>query len=73
MTIEIADEATFSRAAGERDRHRVEFTPLADLAAGEWHWRVRAVNACGDGPWSTPRAFTVVATPGVLEPRCARG
>ena len=62
--IEIADEATFSTPLVSETVTELEFTPLADLAAGEWHWRVRAINACGAGPWSTSRAFTVVAMPG---------
>lgn len=34
------------------------------LPAGDWFWRVRAVNSAGTpGPWSAVRAFTVQGAP----------
>ena len=59
--LEIADEGTFAAPLVSETVTELSYTPLVDLAAGGWHWRVRAANACGDGPWTTSRAFTVLA------------
>src|SRR5690606_33121848 len=44
---------------------------VGGLSAGAgYEWRVRAVNAAGDGPWSEPWGFTV-APPPVVVPAAA--
>lgn len=35
------------------------YTPSPNLTDGVYYWRVRGVNADGEGPWSTSRQFTV--------------
>jgi hypothetical protein len=41
------------------------YTLETALAPGAYFWRVRASNACGDGPWSPTFALTVLSIPPV--------
>jgi hypothetical protein len=47
------------------------YTPAAAMPGGVWYWRVRAENACGDGPWTSGWLFYIGAptgTPSLLGP-----
>ena len=61
--MQVDDDPAFaSPLIDEGGLAATEFTPATDLAAGVWHWRVQAHNACHDGPWSATRSFTVSDT-----------
>ncbi|MBE0644776.1 MAG: hypothetical protein IH600_11900, partial [Bacteroidetes bacterium] len=63
--LQIATNAAFtSPVVDAGNLNRMEIRPPFDLSAKTLHyWRVRAVNAKGDGPWSTVYSFTTVSTP----------
>ncbi|NSW54032.1 MAG: VCBS repeat-containing protein [Anaerolineae bacterium] len=46
------------------------FTPAANLAAGEWFWRVKTVHAGAESGWSSVWSFTLsdLAAPDLLSP-----
>ncbi|NDJ84495.1 MAG: fibronectin type III domain-containing protein [Chloroflexi bacterium] len=40
-------------------------TPSTQLGHGNFTWKVRGINAIGEGPWGTPEAFEIVT--GIVE------
>ena len=58
--IQVDDDSSFSSPVVNETTAGTSWTPGSALARGvTLHWRVRAVNVCGGGPWSSPRTFTV--------------
>ena len=66
--LEIATDAAFSEivhaAAVKATSYPLTIFQLDP--ASHYFWRVRAVNACGDGPWSAPFELSTVRLPDVL-------
>lgn len=59
--VEVANDADFTDVVASTRVDGTTFTPATPLAADRLHhFRVRAVNPCGAGPWSTPRSFRTV-------------
>ncbi len=44
------------------------YWPAGALPLRQYYWRVRARNACGDGPWPSSKWFTTIAGPPTPEP-----
>ena len=65
--LQVASNDTFSdRLVDEEDIRELSYT-LDDLAQGStYHWRVRGINASGEGPWVSSRFRTAKALPGVV-------
>jgi len=64
--IQVATDAAFTNVViDETGIVDTEFTPTADLMTNTEHfWRVRGINACGTGSWSSTWSFTTLAVPG---------
>lgn len=59
--VEIATDAAFTTIVASARVQGTSYTPPAPLAANTvHHFRVRAVNPCGAGAWSTVRSFSTV-------------
>lgn len=43
-----------------------DYTPGTELLPDTYHWRARACNECGCGPWSSAWNVTITAIPGVV-------
>jgi hypothetical protein len=50
--IQVDDDDDFSSAEVDSEVSGTSFTPATPLAAGSYHWRVRADTDCGHGAWS---------------------
>jgi hypothetical protein len=61
--LQVDDDSSFSSPEVNHTTSSTSHTPATPLAAGEYHWRVRAENGCGDGPWSSVRALTIDQAP----------
>jgi hypothetical protein len=74
--LQVDDQSSFSSTEVDAVTGEVSYTPTASLAPGDYHWRVRAGNECGDGPWSSPAwQFTVesdTVRPGQVDDLAAR-
>jgi hypothetical protein len=70
-TLEVDDNASFASPEVQKTTEDPYDDLTATLPPGTYHWRVRASSACGDGPWSPARTFTVVhkpAAPSLVSP-----
>lgn len=56
--IEIATDPAFSNIVDSEIVEGTSYTGAPLQAAQTYYWRVRAVNPCGDGAWSTVFSFT---------------
>lgn len=58
--VQIATDASFSNVVETANGVTTsEYTPISATAQSTiYYWRVRGVNACGNGPWSISRSFT---------------
>jgi hypothetical protein len=65
--VEVAADPSFSTVVATATSVIPTTTPASPLdpETGYW-WRVRAVNPCGDGPWSAVWSFTTRAIPPIL-------
>jgi hypothetical protein len=61
--IQVDDDPSFSSPELDGTTTGPEYPDPPPLPPGTYHWRVRASNACGDGPWSSVWSFTVDAVP----------
>ncbi len=59
--IQIANNASFTRA-GTYSATTTSYTPTANLTAGTYYWRVRALVNSASGDWSAARSLTVSAS-----------
>jgi hypothetical protein len=50
--IQVDNNVGFSSPEVDQTVSTPSFTPSTPLAPGAYHWRVRASDACGNGPWS---------------------
>jgi hypothetical protein len=56
--IQVATDAGFTTIVVDETIDGTDFVPAAELATGtDYYWRVRGLNACGDGDWSTTFEF----------------
>jgi len=63
--LQVARTADFSHPLFDVQTKDTQWTPTADLSAGEFFWRAASVDAQGrQGPWSKPQAFRYVPGPG---------
>lgn len=81
--IQVATDAGFGTIVIDETVDGASFQPEADLATGtDFFWRVRGLNACGEGAWSstfefqtrfepiadvTPESMTIEVEPGASE------
>jgi hypothetical protein len=65
FTIEIATDSGFANVVDTATVESTSYTPGSPLASNQqYFWRVKGLNACGDGPYSTVFDFYTVALPG---------
>ncbi|MEO1088696.1 MAG: hypothetical protein AAFY88_31070, partial [Acidobacteriota bacterium] len=63
--VEVATDAGFSNVVGSASNITDSSWTASGLAgSGEYYWRVRARNGCGDGAWSATRSFATEVLPG---------
>jgi hypothetical protein len=60
--VQIASDAAFTTIIDSGSSATTSYTAKVLLTVGQtYHWRVRSVNACGDGTYSASRQFTTGA------------
>jgi subtilisin family serine protease len=65
--MEVAADPSFVTVVASATSTTPTATPASPLdPETEYWWRVRAVNPCGDGPWSATWSFTTRAVPPIL-------
>lgn len=71
--VELYSDAQLSNRIAESETANTTFTPASPLAfSSSYYWRVRGINAVGNGEWSSLRLFTTQADPNqVPEPPVA--
>jgi hypothetical protein len=63
--IEIATDPGLNNVVDSGSVSDLTYTPGTDLSTSTvYFWRVRSINACGDGDFSAPYRFTTVGAPG---------
>jgi hypothetical protein len=65
--IQVDDDPSFGSPEIEATSSSSDFTPTSALAPGTYHWRVRAIGECGDGPWSVVRSITILTPPSISD------
>jgi choice-of-anchor B domain-containing protein len=65
-TFELSEDAAFNSIIEVEQVSTNSFEYSSSLPVGEYFWRVRMNNTCGEGPWSTVRTFQVIVV-GVTE------
>jgi hypothetical protein len=68
--IEIDDAPDFASPLNQNSSQSTETSPTPK-APGQYWWRVKGGNACGEGDWSAARSFTILpmpAAPTLLSP-----
>jgi hypothetical protein len=67
--LQIAQDAKFVSPLRDEDGLATSSRTIADLAAGEYWWRIQSIRADGDrGPFGDPQAFELRALPADPEP-----
>jgi hypothetical protein len=61
--IQVDDNPSFGDPEINTTTTTDHFVPTTPLPAVTLHWRVRAINDCGPGPWSPSRSFSIDAAP----------
>jgi len=61
--IQVDNNSDFSSPEINQTASSTSYTPGTGLAPGNYHWRVRATNSCGDGSWSSTWSVTILSTP----------
>jgi len=61
--IQVDDNASFSSPEISQTTTITSYTPITDLPANTYYWRVQASNACGTGSWSAEWEFTISLEP----------
>jgi uncharacterized repeat protein (TIGR01451 family) len=60
--IQVDDDPAFGSPVLDQTAVGTFYTYPGSLPAGTYYWRVRAVDACGEGPWSETWSMTVLST-----------
>lgn len=59
--VQVATDAAFTNIVASGTVTGTSFTPTTGLTPNtQYHWRVRAINGCGDSAFSPVRTFTTV-------------
>jgi hypothetical protein len=58
--FELASDENFTSIIEMENLSVTNYLLTFDLPDGTYHWRVRASNGCGNGPWSEVYEFTVM-------------
>jgi choice-of-anchor B domain-containing protein len=58
--FELASDETFESIIEVQNVSETNYLLTFDLPDGTYHWRVRAINGCGDGIWSEVFSFSVM-------------
>jgi ELWxxDGT repeat protein len=61
--IQVDDDADFSSPAFTKQTSETDYTPDAGLSPGTYYWRVRAINDCDRGPWSSKWQLVILSAP----------
>ena len=63
--VQVATDAAFTTVVAEAmDVAGTSWQATGISGSGEYFWRVRSSNGCGDGAWSSARSFSTVVLPG---------
>ena len=63
--IQIDNNSNFSSPLVNLAVSNTSFTPVNNLSAGTYFWRVQARNSAGSSNWSTVWSVTIITVPGV--------
>lgn len=58
--FQLATDAAFTSIIDEQEVAGTTYDPLFDLPAGNYFWRVMALNECGSSPYSETATFSVL-------------
>jgi hypothetical protein len=61
--IQVDDDSKFSSPEIDQVSSSTSYTPGTGLVPGTYYWRVRSINACGQGSWSSDWSFTITNNP----------
>jgi uncharacterized repeat protein (TIGR01451 family) len=61
--IQLDDDPAFGSPVLDQTVVGTFYTYPGSLPVGTYYWRVRAVDPCGEGPWSETWSLTVLSTP----------
>ncbi len=61
--IQVDDFSSFLTPVISQTTSSSYYIPSSALADGTYYWRVRALNSCGDGPWSSAWQFEIGPVP----------
>jgi len=56
----VDNNSSFSSPEINQTTSGTSYTPGTALALGIYYWRVRAINVCGEGSWSSTWSFTII-------------
>jgi hypothetical protein len=57
--LQVDEDPGFGSPEIDESTASASYTPTVPLDFGTYHWRVRASNGCGDGPWSLVWSVTI--------------
>jgi serine protease AprX len=61
--IQVDNDSKFSSPEIDQVSSSTSYTPGTGLVLGTYYWRVRSINACGQGTWSSAWSFTITNNP----------
>jgi hypothetical protein len=60
--IQVDDDESFVSPVIDEQTSQSIYAPAADLSPGTYHWRVWALNDCGDSGWTSASQFSIGMT-----------